>query len=289
MLSVLIVNWNTKRLLHACLSSIARFPPEGDYEILVVDNASTDGSAQMVREQFPHVRLLARDQNEGYARGNNLAFEAASGDFLLTLNPDTEMLDHALQASLDILRAHPEHGVLAPRLVGVDGRPQRSVRGFPGVRGILGDLTGLGNRWKGGSLDSYRLSGFDYDLEQDAPQPMGTFLLFRREALVAVGDPRSPFDERFPIFFNEVDLLFRLRRAGWRCLYTPKVRVLHHGGESTKQVRKSMIWESHKSLVRFFRKHYRTRWNAPVLALFGGLIYTAAFVRARGYHAGFRS
>jgi GT2 family glycosyltransferase len=151
------------------------------------------------------------------------------------------------------------------------------------VRGILGDLLNI-KAW-----DSYRMSRFDYDREQEAPQPMGTFLLFKREALASVGDSRQPFDEGFPIFFNEVDLLYRLRQKGWKCIYTPRAKILHHGGESTKQVRKSMIWESHRSLVRYFQKHYGTGISRLGLPLLAALSYTAAFIRAKGYHAGFRT
>lgn len=287
MLSVLIVNWNTCELLRACLNSIHRFSPSEPYEIVVVDNASTDGSSEMVRREFPGVRLVASDKNTGYAHGNNLAFQAATGDWLLTLNPDTEFLDNSLQRAVEILRAHNTIGCLAARLIHPDGRTQKSVRGWPTVLGVIGDVTGLGARFPSSRLGSYRLTDFDYEKEQTAPQPMGTFLLFRREALAAVGDPQQPLDEGFPIFFNEVDLLYRMHRASWECLYSPEVRVVHHGGESTKQVRKSMIWESHRSLVRFLKKHYRTPLNAPGLAIFAGLIYVAAFVRARGYDAGF--
>jgi GT2 family glycosyltransferase len=289
MLSILIVNWNTRSFLHACLTSIFGFPPRDPYEVVVVDNASKDGSAAMVREQFPDVKLIESPVNSGYAAGNNLAFEHAAGDFLLTLNPDTVLEDDSLQKSWEMLRKRPQYGCLAVRLVGVDGRTQRSVRGFPTFLGLLGDLTGLGARTPGSRLDAYRLAAFDYDREGPAPQPMGTFLMFRREALEAVGDPRRPFDERFPIFFNEVDLLYRLHRAGWPCLYTPEAHVVHHGGESTKLVRKSMIWESHRSLLRYMRKHSGSLPTSVGVALLAPIVYGAAFVRARGYHAGFRS
>lgn len=287
MLSILVVNWNTRDLLRACLRSIEAHPPREPYEVVVVDNASSDDSAGMVRSEFPGAILVASPKNTGYAAGNNLAFAAAQGDFLLTLNPDTEFVDDSLDRALAVLRAHPKMGCLGIRQVGVDGVTQRSVRGFPTVIGIVGDVTGLGARL-GGALDSYRLSRFDYDREQPAPQPMGTFLLFRREALETIGDPRHPFDEGFPIFFNEVDLLYRLYRAGWGCLYTPSAQILHHGGESTKQVRKNMIWESHRSLVRYMRKHHGTGLGRVGLPLLAAPIYAAAFIRARGYHAGFR-
>ena len=290
MLSILIVNWNTRELLRACLDSISAHPPSMEFEVIVVDNASTDGSAEMVRTSFPQVRLVASPTNTGYARGNNLAFAEARGDQLLTLNPDTEFTDDSLDRALAALDRDPKVGVLGVKQIGVDGRIQSSIRGFPTLRGIVGDLTGLGRRL-GGRWDSYRLSRFDYDREQEAPQPMGTFLLFRREALEQLqsGGTLSPYDEGFPIFFNEVDLLYRLHCKGWKCLYVPSASILHHGGESTKQVRKSMIWESHKSLLRYLSKHHGTGLGRLGLPLLAAVVYAAAFVRAKGYHAGFRA
>lgn len=252
--------------------------------MIVVDNASQDGSADLVAEEFPSVRLIRNAKNVGYAAGNNDAFEAAAGDFLLTLNPDTEFEDNTLQRSLELIEAHPQVGCLAVRLVGIDGQTQSSIRGFPTLLGLAGDLLGI----RGGVFDSYRQRSFDYDLEQDAPQPMGTFLLFRREALAEIGLPR-PFDEGFPIFFNEVDLLARMQAGGrWRCRYFPSLHIKHHGGMSTRQVRKNMIWESHRSLVRYLRKHTSKGWRQLGLLPFAAMIYGAAWVRARGYHAGFR-
>ena len=273
MLSVLIVNWNTRDLLRACLASLRAHPAAEGMETIVVDNASADGSAEMVRAEFPGVDLVASPVNTGYARGNNLAFARATGDRLLTLNPDTEVFAGTLDAALDALDRHPEAGAVAARLVGTDGATQRSVRGFPTTANLFGD--------------AYRLPRFDYETEGPAPQPMGTFLLFRREALASVGDPHAPFDERFPIFFNEVDLLKRLDDAGWPALYTPAARVRHHGGESTRQVRKAMIWESHRSLLRYLRKHAGTdaaRLALPFVAL---AVHAGALVRAKGVHPGF--
>lgn len=289
MLSVLVVNWNTQEVLRECLASIAQHPPQRPYEVLVLDNASHDGSAAMVRREFPSVRLIALETNTGYAAGNNRLFAEASGDLLLTLNPDTSFEDDTLEKAACAIEALPNIGALAVRLVGTDGLTQRSVRGFPTLLGILGDVTGIGERFPAGALGSYRLPAFDYEREGPAPQPMGTFLLFQRRALVAVGDPGCPFDERFPIFFNEVDLLLRLSRAGWGAWYVPHLHVRHYGGVSTRQVRKSMIWESHRSLMRYLWKHHGRWWNAPGFAALGGLVYAAAFLRAKGYDAGFRA
>ncbi len=288
MLSILIVNWNTKDLLRACLHSIELFPPSTPFEVIVVDNASTDGSAEMVSTSFEWAILVASKANTGYARGNNLGFERAQGEYILTLNPDTEFLDNSLDIALKFLQDHLSVGCIGIKQMGVDDMIQQSVRGFPTLLGIFGDVTGLGNSL-GGHLDSYRLSRFNYHLEQPAPQPMGTFLLFRRTALEAVGSAKAPFDESFPIFFNEVDLLYRLHKAKWNCVYTPTAQIRHHGGESTKQVRKSMIWESHKSLSRYLWKHYRATARVLVLPFVSVLIFLAAFVRAKGYDAGYRA
>ncbi|MCH8977980.1 MAG: glycosyltransferase family 2 protein [Armatimonadetes bacterium] len=279
MLSILIVNWNTKDQLRACLASIRRFPPGEPHEVIVVDNASADGSAGMVASEFPSVKLIEPGRNTGYAGGNNLAFTEASGEWLLTLNPDTEFEDGSIQMALNELRVKKNHAAVGIRLVGRDGKRQRSVRGFPTPANVFGAIFGRGR--------GYSLPDFNYKQPGEAPQPMGTFLMFRREALVAVGDPKAPFDERFPIFFNDVDLLKRLSDAGWPCWYSSAAHVLHWHGASTSQAGKSMIWESHNSLVRYFVKHLRWpgRILIPAIALAS---FVAAFAKAKGYHAGFR-
>ena len=288
MLSILIVNWNTRELLRSCLESIAKFPPKIPYEIIVIDNDSHDESLAMVQTHFPDVRAFAAGGNTGYAHGNNLAFREAKGDWLLTLNPDTEFLDDSLQKSIDCLVQHPQWGVLGIRLIGPDGETQNSVRGWPTMAGIFGQISGLDKRYPDTIFGAYSLPNFDYNVSQLAIQPMGTYLLFRRLSLQRAADPNSPFDERFPIFFNEVDLLRRLAEAGVQCGYCADCSVRHHHGSGTKQVRKSMIWESHRSLVRYFEKHL-TGWRRaalPAIALASNIV---AFVRAKGYHAGFRT
>lgn len=254
----------------------------------MVDNDSSDGSAAMVETEFPDARLFRPGKNLGYAAGNNLAFSHAQGELLLTLNPDTEFEDDTLARACAALAKQPRAGSLAVRLVGPDGRTQRSVRGFPTPLGVMGQALRLDHLFPDSVLGSYSLPKFDYDRPGPAPQPMGTFLLFRREALAMVGDPCAPFDEQFPIFFNEVDLLYRLDRAGWPCWYEPSGHVWHHHGASTRQVRKSMVWESHRSLVRYLRKHLAgpERLWLPLVWLLATL---SALVRAKGFYAGFRA
>lgn len=231
--------------------------------------------------------LLELRSNTGYAVGNNLGFAKAKGEWILTLNPDTEVADGTFDRAIQSLQRLPEAGALGARLVGPDGETQASVRGFPTYAGVLGDVLGLSRRWPGSRWDAYRRVDFDYDQAQWAPQPMGTFLLFRREALAQVGSVTAPFDPQFPIFFNEVDLLWRLAHKGWRCWYAPDVVVRHWGGASTRQVRPRMIWESHRSLIRYWAKHPQRPGGRLLLPFVAAAVYAGAFVRARGFYAGF--
>ncbi|MGI8923835.1 MAG: glycosyltransferase family 2 protein [Fimbriimonadales bacterium] len=284
MLSILIVNWNTCEYLKRCLRSIAEHPPNAPLQVVVVDNASKDGSAEMVRAEFPWVELEASDKNLGYAAGNNIAFVMAKGEWQLTLNADTEFFDDSLQTAVDFMKGRKGAGVLAGKLLEPNQKTvQHSMRRFPTPGAILPEMFGLAKvlpRQFGG----YRQLDFDYSLEGEAEQPMGSFLLFRKSALNDVG----LMDERFPIFFNDVDILFRLKSAGWTIWYSPEVQLIHHGGASTKQIPKSMIWESHRSLIRYYWKWYQTWWSTPLLVLFSGIVWLGALVRARGWNAGYR-
>ncbi len=253
--------------------------------MVVVDNASTDGSADMVKREFPWVRLVPSEKNLGYAKANNIVLESAKGNFFLTLNPDTEFLDNSLQKAVDILVSRKGVGALTGCLLNPDRSVQGGIRSFPTPWAIFCDAVGLSKIFPQIPFFSrYRMPFFDYSREAEVEQPMGTFLLFSMEAIRQAGN----FDERFPIFFNEVDLLYRLQKAGWKVLYTPEVKIIHYGGASTRQVRKKMIWESHKSLIRFYHKWYLHWWNAPAIILFDLIVWLTALIRARGYDPGFR-
>lgn len=282
-LSILIVNWNTCELLGRCLHSILQFPTSMPIEVIVVDNASADGSADYVASEFrdARIKLVRSNVNLGFAAGNNLAYRESCGEFVLTLNPDTEFETDALEVAIQELQARPSYGAIAITQRGIAGDTQRSVRGFPTIGRLLWEFCGGARFFP--SHDRYYLRRFDYTKAQDIEQPMATFTLFRREAIGSV-----LFDEQFPIFFNDVDTMKRLFDAGYKCWYTPAAYVRHHGGEGTKQVRKSMIWESHRSLLRYLRKHQGTGLSGLGLLILTPLVLAAAFVRAKGYHAGFR-
>jgi N-acetylglucosaminyl-diphospho-decaprenol L-rhamnosyltransferase len=322
-LSVVIVNWNTREELRACLGSLRlarsvlgarcsagqrQGPGSADHrapsterasgascrtEVIVVDNASADGSAQTVREEFPEVTLIANAENRGYAAANNQGIARARGAFVMLLNPDTELPPEAPGQMLDFLRAHPEAGAVAPRLLHPDGRVQESVRDWPTPGALIEEALGARiaccvsryeERLQPSMHDARRTTHFGRsyrvpvaDLAEPAPvpQPMTSCLVIRREALEQVGG----MDERFPIFFNDVDLCFRLWEAGWEIWYLAAVRVLHHGGASTRQVRPRMIRESHRSLRAFYAKHYRRRLPLPVYAATVAAVHAVGAVR----------
>lgn len=254
-LSVNIVNWNTCRELRRCLASLRAAASRSSLslEVVVVDNASVDGSAAMVAEEFPEIRLLANDENRNYAAGSNQALAVSVGEYVLLLNPDTVVPEGTLEALVGYLRAHPRAAGVAPALVLPSGSIQQSVRGFPAPLAILGELLGLARYFPGGPLGGYRARTLPLDRPSVVEQPMASALLLRRAVLVQLGG----FDEGFPLFFNDVDLCYRIRRAGWEIHYDPRIRVQHVGGAATRQVRARAIQHSHAGLLRFYRLYYR--------------------------------
>jgi len=278
-LSIVIVNWNTRDLLLGALTSIYGAPPAFPFEVIVADNASSDGSANAVRRDFPQAVVIANTDNSGYARGNNQGIAASAGEFVLLLNPDVVLPPGGLGQAVAVLTARPDAGALGVRLVNPDGTVQPSVRGFPAPLSVLWEALGLSRVFPRSRLfGAYRMTWFGYDHEAEVDQPMGTFLLMRRAALDAIG----LLDERFPIFFNEVDWCYRARRGGWKILFTPAVEVVHYGGGSTRQVWQAMAWESRRGLLAFYRKHFTAPLYAPAYWLAVASSALFAWLQARG-------
>lgn len=260
-LSAIIVNWNTSSLLEACIRSIEKFPPDCEHEVVVVDNASSDFDEAEFRGSFPNTVLIANSENTGYARGNNQGIERASGDYILLLNPDTQVTDGALRHLIEFMESHLEAAAAGPRLVRPDGSIDRSVRGFPYPGPIAWELLGLAKLFpRSRRFGAYRMSYFTYDEAVEVDQPMGSCLILRKSAIDDIG----MLDEQFPIFFNEVDWLYRAKQKGWKVYFTPDAVVIHHGGAGTRQAgRRKMRRESHDSLLKFYEKHFRGDMSAP--------------------------
>ena len=275
MVSVLIVSWNTRELLRSCLLSLQTHLGKIEHEIIVVDCASSDGSAAMVRGEFPGVTLVASDENLGFARGNNLAFSRSMGEWVWLLNPDTEVFAGAAQTLVSFLETRPCVGGVASALVDArDGHFQRSCRTFPTPAALWCEASGLARLFpRSKRFGFYKMGWFSHRVRSEVEQPMASSFLLRREAIDSIG---GIFDEQFPIFFNDVDLCWRLAEKDWQVWYEPAAKVLHWGGASTKQRRAEMIAESHASLEKFYRKWFRGRLSPALYAI------TIALVRLTG-------
>ena len=276
LLSICIVNWQTRELLRACLRALAGRPADPATEIIVADNASADGSAEMVASEFPQIPLLRNDTNLGYARATNQALSKARGDLVLLLNPDTEVRAGALEAICRFMDSHPDAAAAGCRLLNPDGTVQRSCRSFPTPRALLLDVIGLWRMFPASRvLGRYRMTWFDHARVMEVDQPMASALCLRRVAVEQVG----PLDEQFPIFWNDVDLCYRLRAAGWRIYFCPDAEGVHHLGASTRQARARVILDSHRGLIRFYRKHYRRHIAWPVYAFVVAAVWLALWPR----------
>ena len=256
-LSVVVLNWNVRDLLRQCLESVARddrpatrHPPLRT-EIIVVDNASSDGSVEMVRAEFPDVRLIVNVANRGYPGGNNDGILAAQGRYVLILNPDTQVVGDALSELVAYADAHPDVGVVAPQLLNSDGGVQSSRRRFPTMMTALFESTWLQSVAPRGVLrDYYRLDRTD-DETQQVDWAVGACLLVRREVVDQVG----ALDEGFFMYSEELDWCRRIKQAGWKVVYLPAAQVIHHIGKSSDQVAAQRHIYFQTSKVRYFRKH----------------------------------
>lgn len=262
-LSILIVNWNTREYLQACLVSLQKACADLAHEIIVVDNDSHDGSAAMVEAQFPEVHLFALKENLGFARGNNYAYEKASGEWIWLLNPDTEIIGDAPRQMMAFLEAHPQAGAVASALIDArTKKPQHSCRTFPTPAALWSEGSGLSRFYpRSRRFGFYRMGWWSYDDTREVEQPMASSFMMRRSAIENIYDPAvgGLFDEAFPIYFNDVDLCLRLWQNNWPIWYLHEAEVLHHGGASTGQIKPEMIAESHRSLRLFYEKHYREK------------------------------
>lgn len=284
-LAIITVSYNTRDLLADCIESVLAGLQRSslDGEVWVVDNASADGSAEMVRQRFPTVNLIAHDENVGFAAGNNLALRAMEFDPLgqpdqhgqaskprhvLFLNPDTRVVDGALGTMVGFLDATPRAGVAGARLVHGDGGFQHSAFAFPGLAQIFLDFFPLHHRL----LDS-RLNGrYPRRLYTEGQpfvvdHPLGAALMIRAETLALVGS----FDESFFMYCEEIDLCRRVKAAGWEIYCVPQAEIVHLVGQSTQQFRDQMFVALWRSRTLMFEKHASAtfRWAARRLVRLG--------------------
>ena len=251
-LSIIIVSWNVGEDLLRCLESIKENRPCEGFETIVIDNGSTDGTVEAVRKSFPEVVIIANDENRGFAAANNQGIVQSKGEYVLLLNPDTIVHSGAMDTLIGFMDSHPDIGVCGPKLLNEDGSTQRSVRRLPTFRAVLYrhtifKLTGLFR----GQYNKWMMKDFAYDCQKEVFQLMGAALLIRRLVIDQVG----LMDENFFMYYEEVDLCYRIKQTGWHIVFNPEAEITHLGGRSAEQIPARKRVMMLKSMFIFFRKH----------------------------------
>jgi GT2 family glycosyltransferase len=261
-LSIIIVSFNTKDILRRCLEHLNQ--SEGDLllEIIVVDNASLDGSVEMLADEYPQVRVISSEINLGFAGANNRALREATGDFYVLLNSDAFLRPDALRLALEHMRKNPDVGLAGGLLIGPDESRQPSARMFPNIVNDLFTMSGLSTKFP-----TSRLFGradrtwYDPQLSAEVDWVPGAFAILNPAVLQKVG----LFDEQFFLYYEEVDLCRRIKSLGYKVMYWPDILVVHLGGESSKKIPEAMmskagsqltLWRMRSELL-YYRKHHR--------------------------------
>jgi GT2 family glycosyltransferase len=252
-LSIIIVNWNTSALLGRALACVFATVRRARYEVIVVDNASSDDSVAMVDSQYPDVRLLVNQENAGFARANNQAAAVAQGRYLLLLNPDAFVYEGAVDRLVSFLDAHATAGAAGCRLLNADGTLQRSCTTFPTIATELWTALWLDKLFpRHAVFGRYQMMSWDMNDLREVDALMGACLIVRRAAI----EDTCLFDEQFFMYSEEVDLCFRLQRSGWKVFFIPDAQATHIWGGSADKVPAESLLRLYRSRVLFFRKHY---------------------------------
>lgn len=263
-LSIVIVNWNTRDLLDACLRSVLDEAAAArlTVEIFVVDNASTDQSADMVRRRYPDVVLIENKHNPGFAVANNQALVLAKGRYSLLLNPDTVVLNDGLGALVRFMDEHPEAGAAGARLLNANGSLQRSCSPEPTLRREL---------WRLFHLDDFKPQGvyamrkWSVDKPRQVDVVQGAAMIVRAAVLEQVG----LLDGGYFMYSEEVDWCTRIRQAGWRIYWVPAARIIHYGGQSARQIADAMFLQLYRGKVQYFHKHWGETTTGAYKVLLG--------------------
>jgi GT2 family glycosyltransferase/lipopolysaccharide/colanic/teichoic acid biosynthesis glycosyltransferase len=254
--SVIIVNYNIRDFLHQSLVSLQNALKGIRSEIFVVDNASDDGSAEMVKRRFPRVRLIANIANLGFAKANNIALKQARGKFLLLINPDTIVQEDTIRVMVEFLRSHPEAGLAGCKILNPDGSFQPACRrGFPTPWIAFAKIVGLSKLFPKTKLfGKYNLTYLNTEETYPVDAVSGSFMMVRKETLEQVGE----LDERFFMYGEDIDWCYRIRQAGWQVFYVHSTQIIHYKGESTRRSSMDEIHTFYEAMHLFVEKHFRS-------------------------------
>ncbi|MBM3707304.1 MAG: glycosyltransferase family 2 protein [Actinobacteria bacterium] len=262
-ISIIVVSFNSADLLKDCLTSLFENPLKNSFEILVVDNASRDGSAEMVKKNFPKVRLIENNKNVGFAAANNLAIKSSQSEYILLINSDCQVYGTSLDSMVSFMSRYEKAGIAGPKIINSDGSIQFSCRRFPSIfdAGMHTLLTNIApdnpfsRRYK--LIDIKRDEPFEVDWVS------GSCMLIRRKALTDTGY----MDENYFMYVEDIDICYQMWKKGWKVFYYPYAEILHHVGGSIKGDVVSASVRMQKSVLYFFWKNYRKSWKIVLLPL----------------------
>ncbi len=247
--SVIIVTYNSQDEIVLCLESLEPYLINGFCEAVVIDNASRDGTSSVIN-LWPaaNITFINNSVNTGFTKAVNQGIARSVGEYIFILNPDTQLAENSIDRLIQRLKSNSEIAAVAPQLRFPDGRIQYSCRRFPTYGNVTGEILGI----SGDSIkNDWKMGDFDHSFERDVDQPAGAALMVHRSIINELGG----LDERFPMFFSDVDLCKRIRDAGGRISFCPQAIVTHKGGSSVFKHRSAMIVTSHLSLIKYFYKH----------------------------------
>lgn len=251
--SIIIVNWNTSAILQDCLKSVYAQTKDIKFEVIVIDNASSDDSVQMIKSEFPRVVLIENKENRGFAAANNQGMQVAKGRYVLLLNSDTIVLEGAIQKSLAFADQYPEAAVIGCRVLNPDKSLQPTCFMFPSLLNMFLSSTYLYKLFpRSHFFGRERMTWWKRNDIREVEVVTGCFMLVRKEAIVQVG----LMDESYFMYAEETDWCYRFIKAGWKLLFTPDAQIIHIGGQSSKIVKVKMNIELRKSILHFIKKHY---------------------------------
>lgn len=251
--SVVIVSWNAKKYLEQCLQSVLSCSDAATTEIIVVDNASSDGSPEHVKEKYPSVKLICNSDNLGFAKANNIGINHSHGKYLFLINSDVIVYPNCFNSLVTYIESQPQIGVLGPRIIGIDGKVQRSCMGYPSLwnsfcRAIFIDAIFPNVKL----FNGYMLSYWKHDAIKEVEVVNGCFWVIRHQALEKVG----LLDENYFMYAEDIDWCKRFNDSDWKVVYYPLVEALHYGGASSANAPVRFYIEMQKANMKFFKKHY---------------------------------
>lgn len=282
--SVLIVNWNTCKILQDCLESVYRETRQISFEVIVVDNASSDDSVAMLQQRFPQVRLIINAENRGFATANNQAMAVAKGRYMLLLNSDTVVLDGAIQKTVAFADQQPEAAVVGCRTLNPDRTLQETCFMFPSLINLFLSATYLYKLFpRHRFFGREQMTWWDRNDERSVEVVTGCYMLVRRQAIEQVG----MMDDGFFMYAEETDWCYRFKQAGWKCLFTPAAQIIHLGGASSRKIRPEMIIQLRLSILKFMKKH-RGFWTYQLSGgcLLGWFMIRVPYWLLKGLFAG---